>query len=148
MSFMISTGLRNGMLATDSVKALLDGGVLRVYSGTVPVDADADIGTATLLVTVSNGGTGTGINFDATPVAGVLVKDTGETWSGTCVASGTASFYRFSGLTDAFGDSTTEVRAQGTVGTVLADLLVSNTTFTSGAVRQVDSFALGMPAST
>lgn len=145
--FKISTGLRNHMLVTGSVKSGLDGGVIRIYSGPEPSDADAALAGNTLLDTISLSDTGTGINFDATPTSGVIVKSTSETWSGTCVASGTATFYRFSGLTDPGTLSTTEKRAQGSVGTLLADLLVANTTFTSGALRQVDSFALGMPAS-
>jgi hypothetical protein len=146
MAFTTSTGLRNHMLVTGSVKSGLDGGVIRVYDGVVPASADAALSGNTLLVTISNGGLGTGITLDATPSAGVVVKNTSETWSGTCSASGTATFFRFSAITDAFGSSTTEKRAQGTVGVLGADMLVANTTFTNGAVRQVDSFALGMPS--
>jgi hypothetical protein len=146
MAFKISTALRNHMLATGSVKAGMDGGVIKIYAGTEPVDADAALGAATLLVTISNNDAGTGINFDATPTSGVLVKAPAEVWSGTCVASGTASFYRFVPLADDGTSSTTFKRMQGTVGVVGADLLVSSTTFVSGNLRQINSFAAGMPA--
>lgn len=148
MSFKISTGLRNHLLVTGSVKAGLDGGVLNIYAGTEPSSADDALGAATLLCTISNAGAGTGINFDATATAGVLVKSTSETWSGTIVASGTAAFYRFVSLTDDATSSTTFKRLQGTVGTLNADLLVSNTTFTSGGgnSRIINSFAVGMPS--
>jgi hypothetical protein len=146
MSFKISTGLRNHMLVTGSVKSGMDGGVIKIYAGTEPADADASIGAATLLDTISNNDTGTGINFDATPTSGVLVKAPAEVWSGTCVASGTATFYRFVSLADDGTSSTTFKRMQGTVGVVGADLLVSSTAFVSANLRQINSFSAGMPA--
>jgi hypothetical protein len=76
----------------------------------------------------------------------VLVKATAEVWSGTCAASGTATFYRFVSLTDDGTSSTTFKRMQGTVGVVGADLLVSSTSFVSANLRQINSFAAGMPA--
>lgn len=143
---IVSTGLRNHLLATGSLKAGLDGGVIRIYSGSAPADADAAV-TGTLLCTISEDDTGTGITLDSTPSGGVLQKNSGETWSGTPVATGTAGYWRFSGTADAGGSSTTEKRAQGTVGTALADMIVASTTFTSGVLRQIDNAAFGMPAS-
>lgn len=142
----ISTGLRNHMLATGSMKAGLDGGVIRIYSGAEPADADSAV-SGTLLCTVSLNDTGTGINFDTTPSGGVLSKSAAETWSGTPVATGTAGYWRFSGTADAGGASTTEKRAQGTIGTALADVIVASTTFTASVLRQIDNFVVGMPAS-
>lgn len=147
MSTKLSTGLRNHILATGSLKNALDGGVLRVYAGTEPATADAAIDAVTLLVTISNNGGGTGINFDATPANGVISKNPGETWKGTIVTSGTAAFFRFSSLNDNGSSSTNEKRVQGTVGTIMADLLVSNATFTQGNERVIDAFAIGIPAS-
>jgi len=142
----LSTGLRDHMLVTGSVKSGLDGGVIRIYSGAVPADADAALGGATLLVTISNNDLGTGITLDASASNGVAVKNTTETWSGTVASTGVATFFRYSGLTDAGTLSTTERRLQGTVGTALADLLVSSTTFTATNLRQIDSFNVAMPA--
>jgi len=133
-------------LSTKEPPCRSDGGVIKVYAGTEPADADASIGAATLLVTISNNDTGTGINFDATPTSGVLVKAPAEVWSGTCAASGTATFYRFVSLADDGTSSTTFKRMQGTVGVVGADLLVSSTAFVSANLRQINSFAAGMPA--
>lgn len=146
MSLKISTGLRNHMLASGSVKSGMDGGVIKIYSGAEPAGPDDSIGAAVLLCTISNNDTGAGINFDATPTAGVLVKSTSEVWSGTCVANGTAIFYRFVGLADDGSASTSAKRIQGTVNVVNADLLVSSTTFVSSNVRQINSFAVGMPS--
>lgn len=144
---IISTGLRHHILATGSMKAGIDGGVIRIYSGTVPVDADAALSGNTLLCTISNNDAGTGITLDTTPSGGVLQKNTGETWSGTCVASGTATFFRFSGLSDTGVLSTTEKRVQGTIGTALTDMIVDSTTFTSTILRKIDNAVFGMPAS-
>lgn len=145
MSFKLSTGMRNHMLVTGSVKSALDGGVIRIYEGTEPSGADDAIGSATLLVTISVDGGGTGLTIDGTASGGIAQKSSSQTWEGTCVAGGTASWFRFSGTADAGGASTTEKRLQGTVGTALADLLVASTAFTAGAVRQIDSFNVAMP---
>ena len=143
----ISTGLRNHLLATGSLKAGLDGGVIRIYSGAEPAAADDSIGAAVLLCTISLNDGGTGITLDSTPSGGVIQKNPSETWSGTPVATGTGAFWRFSGTADAGGSSTTEKRAQGTIGTALADMIVASTTFTSGVLRQIDNAAFGLPAS-
>lgn len=146
MSFKISTGLRNHLLVTGSLKDALDGGVIRIYSGTEPATADAALAGNVLLCTVSNNGAGTGITLDATPSNGVVVKTVGETWLGTNVGSGVASFYRFSGLSDAGGLSTTEIRAQGTVAAVGADLNIADPDLVSGSDQRIDTYAIGMPA--
>jgi len=145
--FKISTGLRNHLLASDDLAAGLNGGVIRMYSGTEPATADAALGAASLMVTISNNGAGTGINFEATPASGILSKATAETWLGTLVASGDYSFYRFSSLTDAGLESTTEKRVQGTIGVLNEDLLVSSISKTIGTEQRIDSYYIGMPAS-
>ena len=142
----ISTGLRNHLLATGSLKAGLDSGVIRIYSGAEPASAD-DAVSGTLLCTISLNDGGTGITLDSTPSGGVIQKTPSETWSGTPVDTGTAGYWRFSGTADAGGSSTTEKRAQGTIGTALADMIVASTTFTSGVLRQIDNAAFGLPAS-
>ena len=142
----ISTGLRNHLLVTGSLKNAIDGGVIRIYSGTVPADADAALSGNTLLCTISNNGAGTGITLDGTPTAGVVGKATGETWRGTNVASGLASFYRFSGLSDAGGSSTTEIRAQGTVSSVGADMNLATPSLLSGSTQTIDTYVIGMPS--
>ena len=145
--FKISTGLRNHLLATGSLAAGLNGGVLRMYSGTEPATADASIGTAVLLVTISNDAAGTGINFDPTPVGGIISKAPAEVWRGVVVANGTYSFYRYSALADTGVESTTEKRVQGSIGILNEDLLVSSTAKVIGNEQRIDSYSVGMPAS-
>lgn len=139
-----STGLRNHLLATGSLKAALDGGVIRIYSGAVPADADASIASAVLLCTVSLTSTGAGINLATTATGGVILKASAEVWSGNNVADGTASFFRFSGLADAAGLSTTEKRIQGTVGLAGADLNLSSVTLVTAAEQKVNYAAFAV----
>lgn len=141
----ISTGLRDHILATGSLKTGLDGGVIYVYSGTVPATADAALSGNTLLCIISNNAAGTGITMGTTPASGVLGKNATEVWKGQVVATGTATFYRFAGLTDGGALSTTLKRVQGTVGTVAADLIFSSVAFVVGDYKQVDSYNVALP---
>lgn len=140
----ISTGLRNALLSGGSLKATLAGGEIRIYSGTVPADADASIGSATLLVTIKNGGSG--INFAASAAAGVLNKASGETWSGTNAATGTASFFRHVLSADDGSASTTASRIQGTAAVAGADLNLTSVSLTSGATQTIDFYSVALPA--
>jgi len=154
----VSTGLRDHFCVTGDLEAGLNGGVIRFYGSPtsqaaadalIPATADASIGSATLLCTISNNGAGTGINFDTTPASGVLSKASGETWLGDMVAAGYFSFARFSSLSDAGGDSTTEKRIQLTVG-VLPDkeIVVASAYKPLGEEQRMDAFYIGFPAGT
>lgn len=140
----LSTGLRNALLSGGSLKASLDGGEIRIYSGTVPADADASIGSATLLVTIKNGGSG--INFASSAASGVLNKASAETWSGTNAATGTASFFRHVLSADTGASSTSAVRIQGTTAVAGADLNLTSVSLTSGATQTIDFYSVAMPA--
>jgi len=145
MTLKISTGLRDGILNATGIKESLDGGCLRIYTGTEPATADAAIAVGnTLLCTVTNDATGTGVTF-AAPVAGVLSKTSSETWRGVNAATGTASFFRYSTLADAGASSTTIPRIQGTVGVSGSDLLVDSVSFTSAASTTIKSVNISMP---
>ena len=138
-----SLGLRNYLLDTGSLKAALAGGEIRIYSGTIPADANAAIGGATLLCTLKNAGAG--INFDASAAGGVLSKDPGETWTGTNVAGGVATFFRHVLSADTGASSTTDRRIQGTIATAGADMVLGNTTLTNGAVQSMPNYSVAAP---
>ena len=153
-SFKISTGLRNYRLGTGSFSAGMSGFLIKIYGSTtsqaaadalIPATADAAIGSATLLCTISVDGGGTGGTF-GTPASGVIAKAAAETWTGTNVASGYASFYRGVLNSDTGALSTTEKRVQGSVGTVGKDLIIANAYMTSGNVQPVNSYSIGDPA--
>ncbi len=144
MAHQSSTGLRNYMLATGSMKAALDAGFIKIYSGTPPVSAD-DAPTGTLLSTISVNSTGTGLAMDSSASDGVLSKPSGVVWSGANAATGVAGYYRFVGASDTAASSTSEPRMQGRCGTVGAELILSSTSLTSGATQTIDQYSFVLP---
>lgn len=145
MPAKFSTGLRNAMLATGSLKATLDGAKLKIYAGDVPATADASIGSATLLCTISNDAGATGLTFASTASAGVITKTVSEIWRGVNAASGVASFYRIETTSDDGSASTTLARIQGDVAIAGASLNLSSTTLTSGASQTIDNYVVSLP---
>lgn len=146
MSTQFSTGLRNDMLVTGSLKSLMDGGFLKFYSGPVPASADAALdGANTLLCTISNNGTGTGLTLATSASGGTVAKNASEVWKGTNSASGAASFVRFVKSSDTGAASITERRIQGLVDVVGAEANLSNVVLTSGAEQLIDSCVFALP---
>lgn len=144
MAFKVSTGLRNHLMDTGSAFDALNGGRIKIYSGTVPSSADAAIsGDSTLLVTIDD--VGGGLQFEATAADGALLKDSGQTWQGTNAATGAATYYRFVAPADVGNLSTTAVRVQGNVGLAGQELNISNVNLTSGNPQVIDYFALILP---
>lgn len=141
----ISTGLRNHLLVTGSLKSALDGGFIKIYSGAEPASAD-DAATGTLLCTVSVNSTGTGINFETAAASGVLTKETTEVWSGVNAASGTAGYFRHVASGDDGTSSTTQKRIQGSIAVAGADLNLSAVGLTSGATQTIDYYNVALPA--
>ena len=126
----LSTGLRNKLMDTGSLKATMALGFLKIYSGAAPADADA-AATGVLLCTISVSAGGTGLSFDASAVSGIISKPTGVVWSGTNAATGSASYYRHVAVGDDATLSTTQARIQGNIATVGADLNLSSTSLVS-----------------
>lgn len=161
MAFKFSTGLRNALLKTGSLKSILDGGFLHIYGGTVPVDADAAPDTILATMYGDGGTTPTGLTF-ADPGTGALLNRTSaEDWDNSNlspagnVAGGVATHFMF--VDDTAGNedgatitaSTTEPRILGTVGGPGsgADLILSDTTLAAGEVQAVNSFFVSIPES-
>lgn len=138
-----STGLRAALAA--AIKNELDGGFFKIYGGTIPDTANTAIGGATLLCTLSINSTGVGINFDTAPVGDVISKAPGEIWSGTNVASGTATFYRHVAAADDGTLSTSAPRLQGTVGVVGADANLSSVALVNGATQTLAYYSVTLP---
>lgn len=139
-----STGLRNTMLATGSLKSVMDGTVMRLYSGTPPASADAPV-TGTLLATLSVNGNGAGVTFETIPADGVLAKEPAEVWQGTNAATGTVAYARLVAPADTGNTSTTANRIQVTVGNTNTDILVANTLLTSGQTFTLNYFNVELP---
>lgn len=146
MPVKTSTGLRNYIMDSGSMKTAMTGCLLKVYSGAVPATANASATGNTLLCTYYKDGVSPdGLNWEASAVNGVLAKSTSETWEGTAGASGTASFFRLVEASDDDDASTTFKRIQGVVGVVGADLNLSSVSISSGAPQSIDSFSLVLP---
>lgn len=143
MTTSISPGLQGQLLNAGGFKETMDGSEFRLYAGLVPAAAGDSIGAATLLCTVKNGASG--VTFDGT-TPGVMLKPAAATWSGTNVASGTPSFYRLVKPADTGAASTSDVRVQGSVGVVGADLNISAGTLVSGAPQSISYYAVSLLA--
>ena len=147
MALKYSSGLRNSMIADQPLRNLLTGSVIRIYSGPAPATADAALGSAVLLVEISVNGSGSGVSFESTVSNGTLTKSLSEVWNGTCVETGTASFFRMVQPTDDGLSSTVDPRIQGTVAVSGADMNITQPNLTNGAVQSLEYFYLTMPES-
>ena len=131
-------------MATTLIQALADlfdgstsNNTFKVYDDTaaIPSDADDGVGTNVLLVTINLPEPAFG-----SAAAGAVSK-TG-TWSGTCVATGTANFYRME-------DDTANTTVQGTVGLTAGtfDLEFADITWSTDGTVTIDTYTLTMPES-
>ena len=145
MTVNVSTGLRNGVLATGSLRSLLNGGTIKIYAGTPPATADAAVGAATLLCTISLNSTATGITLDATAAGGVIPKTPAEVWSGVNAATGVAAWFRHVAAADDGTESVTQPRIQGAVALSGAAVNLTSLNLTSGATQTIDYYAVSWP---
>lgn len=136
MTIKTSTGLRDSLAVTGSIKSIFDGSQLMFYQGTEPATADAAV-AGSLLWTVTVDGDGTGVTFEAAAVDGAAVKTTTETWCGA-TAAGTPNYWRFITATESGGtpgeESTVLPRIQGSCGnTAGVDVYLTNPVLTTDA---------------
>tara|TARA_Y100001956_G_C4017563_1_gene140480 strand:+ start:175 stop:618 length:444 start_codon:yes stop_codon:yes gene_type:complete len=144
----LSTALRNHLVVTGSLKAALDGSVIRIYNGTEPTDPDAAVPAASeVLCEISVGGDGTGVTFEQGGSAGLLLKNASEVWTGTVGAtSDTATWFRLVAPADDGSASTSAIRVQGTVRPAGGDMQITNPDLVAGAPQNIDYFSLVMPS--
>jgi hypothetical protein len=143
----LSTGLRSAMLGVSPLSVALAGGKIQIYSGTPPNTADDAIGSAgsnTLLCTISSGGTGAALEF-AAATNGSISKSTTQTWIGTNIASGTATFARHVLATDTAALDASSIRIQATVGLSGADINMSSTALVANAPQTIDNYLIYLP---
>jgi hypothetical protein len=135
------------MLAGTGLSTSLIGGQILIYSGTPPNTADdavGSVGTNILLCTITAGGAGTPITM-GTPSAAVVAKTSTESWLGTNVATGVASFYRHQLQSDTGTADGAALRVQGTIAVNGADLNLTSTSLSTGAVQTVDYYSISFP---
>lgn len=146
MTLKASQGLRDKLMVTGSLKATMDLGFVKIYSGAVPVTASDALGAAVLLCTVSNASGATGVTFATTTAsAGVAQKTAAEVWSGVNAVSGTASFYRHVAPADDGTLSTTQARLQGLVAVSGAELNLSSVALVAAATQTIDFYNVALP---
>lgn len=131
MAKSIAVRIRN--LQAEVLGDDLDGGFIRVYSGSVPANADASLGAAVLLAEMTFGTPAAGA-----AVAGVITANAINA-DPSANNSGTASFYR------TYAANGTDVTEQGTVGTSGTDMIVPTTTVTAGIEFRVTSYTHSVP---
>lgn len=148
MALLASTGLRNALLDTGSLKSSLADGFIKIYqsaAGDVPTTADQAITAShTLLLTIYGDGISAGLNL-GTASAGQIGKDAGESWSGTVTTTGTATFFRFVAPGDTGASSSTQKRLQGRVGVSGAELNISSLSLTAGNTQAINFISINMP---
>lgn len=112
----------------DALARLLDGGFLRIYSGTQPATADTALSGNTLLAELAFAATSA-----PAAVAGVLTFNAiGQDSSAD--ATGTATFYR------CFEADGTSVVMDGNIATSAANLNLNSVAIQAGAAVSVSSF--------
>lgn len=137
-TFSITPTVAQGMLnSTGFAEALGASPKIRIYSGTPPANAAAALSGNTQLAELT---------MAATPFSGFT--DTGSAGRATAAAitadssadaTGTASFFR---ILDSAG---TTVKAQGSVGTSAADLILNTTSITLGSTVSITSATFDLP---
>lgn len=143
MAFKFSSELRRQQCVVGSLKSILDGGIVRVYSGPVPASADSGVLESNVtLCDITNGEEG--LTFEATASNATLTKSLSEVWQGNNTENGVATFFRFIMPTDSGLMSSTEVRIQGSVGGPSSDLTISNATLIKGAPQRLEYFAIAL----
>ena len=135
-----------------ALRDIFRGGTMHIYNQNMPADADTTEG-ATCLVKLTNGGstfTGSGdyenglfFGEVSSFVIGIL---SGQTWTGTGLADGTAAWFRMYDNAYTTGASTTAVRMDGDINLAGAALEVNNTTVTTGQPYSLQSANLTIPA--
>lgn len=149
MPLIASTGYKNKVLDTGSVKSVMADGLIHVYAstlGNIPASADDAINPAvhTLLLTVYGDGVSAGLNL-GTASGGAIGKDPSETWAGTVLANGNAAFFRYVAVGDTGASSTTQARLQGRVGVSGAELNISSLALVSGNTQAVNFASISQP---
>jgi hypothetical protein len=145
MSYKISTGLRNHLAVTGSLRAAFNGASrLSIYGGAEVATADADA-TGSSLLCVITGPSAAGLQFEAVATDGVLAKLASQVWSGVNLASGTATWFRLEETGDGRDASTVLKRVQGNIGIAIGDMVMIQNVLVVGNTKTIDGGGLTIP---
>ena len=143
MAFQVSTALRDYMLDTGSFKTAMDDGFLNIYDGVVPVSVEDSLASSNLLCKLWLNPAG--LTWEAVAVNGIISKNAAEVWSGVNGVAGTATYFRFVQQIDDGTADPAQLRVQGLVGLVGAELNLSSTALSMGATQTVNHFNVALP---
>lgn len=156
MTIRLSTGLRNALLSSNDFKTAFAGGVLEIYTGSVPSSANSAVTSSAIVKITASGATHTassastagGLSFSSAS-SGAIAKSSAQTWKDSSASSGTAAWFCLydNSHTKSVSSAGTVVRLQGSCGVGSGDLRMSNTSIASGATITIDTFTITMPAS-
>lgn len=113
----------------DALTALLDGGTLKIYTGTQPTDADTAIGAQVLLATLTFGSPAFAAGSSGVATANAITQDS------SADATGTAAWFRC--LTSGGAKV-----CDGSVGTSGADCNLNSIAISAGAIVSVTAMTI------
>lgn len=148
-----STGLRNALAAEFGLGAMMNGGVMRVYGGTLPASPDLAPGTPLLGMITTEGKLfypssdphNAGLLLQLVSPGGLL--NDGD-WRLKGSGTGTATWFRWHwAWEDDLGESDYYPRLDGDVGLLgsLAALRLTSTSITPATNRQLEQFLMVLP---
>lgn len=128
---LITTGSKN--LSLNAVLDQLDGGVLRIYDGSRPVDPNTAVSGQLLLAELTFGSPAFSAASGGSKTANALTQDSDAN------NTGTATWFR------CLKSDTTTVVLDGNVGTSSADLIMPTVSIVQHAVVSVTSLVFSYP---
>jgi hypothetical protein len=135
-----------GIGATLNAKTLSTGVAGSMVAAVTSTSFGSGTGGGTAGVTAVNG-----LKMDYNAAAGLMTKDTTQTWSGTAVGAGTqtAGYFRYKGSVSdagALDSSAVYLRMDGAIATSGSEMNMSSTSITNGALQTVSTFSFTVPA--
>lgn len=146
MTAKLSTGLTEFLANTGGVREAFHGSSrISIYAGVAPAGANLSATGATLLCVVT--AAGSPLEFETDVSGGVVTKASAQTWSGTNLATGTATWFRMESTTDDRSEDPSSIRLQGTIGQVSGEMIMTNPALVSGATKAIENFRIAFQAS-
>lgn len=129
-NFKLSNAAANA--GVDAIAALLDGGVVKIYTGTQPASPETAVTDQTLLAVLGLGSPAFGATVNGVATAEAITEED------AALATGTAAWFRAE-------DSEGNPVLDGSVGTSDADMVLPTTSIVEYAEVHIDSWTLTLP---
>jgi len=142
MAIRVSSGLKNQLLISSSVREALEYGVIDVYSGAQPVTAETSpTGTFLGRITANGdpwveGAEDAGLLLAGVPSANMLIAYPTQTWTLRVVASGIAGWFRFR------SNASSATSFDGEISAPFEELFIGDPSLVVGQTRAIESFSI------